>query len=339
MYKTDDIKKYVNSKKFKEVMDIPSLCQVELSELAKGEYNINYWFIHPVTGRKLVFRINTASQMNLDDQIGYEFNALRLLESSGRTPKALYADGSRQDLEYGVLVMEFLEGRPLCYETDMVIAAAILADVHSVPADETSGLLSPQNPLEAMLEECESMVQTYYNSPLGDDNIKEKIHELLEKGRKLGEKYESCKDDIHRCCVNTELNSHNFLMGIKSGERDYLIDWEKPIYGDPAQDLGHFLAPTTTFWKTDTILGRDDMAAFIKEYERKASGRFEISGLEERVGIFVPINCLRGITWSAMAWVEYQQPGRLIKNEFTFKKMCSYLDMEFLEVIDEEFLD
>ena len=32
-----------------------------------------------------------------------------------------------------------------------------------------------------------------------------------------------------------------------------MIDWEKPLWGDPAQDLGHMLAPTTTFWKTDVI--------------------------------------------------------------------------------------
>ena len=49
--------------------------------------------------------------------------------------------------------------------------------------------------------------------------------------------------------VNTELNSGNFLIdpqGVSS-----LVDWEKPLVSEPGQDLGHFLAPTTTFWKTD----------------------------------------------------------------------------------------
>ena len=55
--------------------------------------------------------------------------------------------------------------------------------------------------------------------------------------------------------VNTELNSGNFL--INEGARSYLVDWEKPLLSEAAQDLAHFLAPTTTFWKTDTILDRE----------------------------------------------------------------------------------
>ena len=38
-----------------------------------------------------------------------------------------------------------------------------------------------------------------------------------------------------------------------------------------------------------------------------------------------------GITWCAMAWVQYQQPDKLIFNESTFKKLNAYLDMDFLK--------
>ena len=37
-----------------------------------------------------------------------------------------------------------------------------------------------------------------------------------------------------------------------SKEDSYIIDWEKALIGECEQDLAHFLAPTTTFWKTDT---------------------------------------------------------------------------------------
>lgn len=332
----DKIKDYVNLPQFKQALQIPAGAPIELAELAKGEYNVNYLFEHPLSGKKLVFRLNTASQMHLSNQIEYEYNALKLLETSGRTPKALYVDGSRCHLDYGVLVMEFIEGRPLIYETDMERAAGILADIHAVPALSGCGLVEPESPLEAMLEECENMVSVYYQSELGDLKIKKKIEEMLAKGRKLVDTCGAAGERKHKCIVNTELNSNNFLIGEKG---DYLIDWEKPILGDPAQDLGHFLAPTTTFWKTDTILGRGEMKNFVRCYKERAGDRLDTYGIEERTGIFVPINCLRGITWSAMAWVEYQRPDRLIKNEYTFNKMCSYLKMEFLEVIDEEFLD
>ena len=42
------------------------------------------------------------------------------------------------------------------------------------------------------------------------------------------------------------------------------------------------------------------------------------------------VTCLRGITWCAMAWVEYQQPGRELVNESTWRKLEAYLTDEFL---------
>ena len=73
------------------------------------------------------------------------------------------------------------------------------------------------------------------------------------------------------------------------------------MYGDPAQDLGHFLAPTTTFWKTDVILDQDRIDAFLDTYIEKVNGRFDTTGLKERTYIYIPVTCLRGITWCAMA--------------------------------------
>ena len=45
------------------------------------------------------------------------------------------------------------------------------------------------------------------------------------------------------------------------------------------------------------------------------------------------MTCLRGITWCAMAWVEYQQPERELVNESTWRKLEAYLDDSFLEMI------
>ena len=71
-----------------------------------------------------------------------------------------------------------------------------------------------------------------------------------------------------------------------AGKDNYLVDWEKPLYGDPVQDLGHFLAPTTTFWKTDVILTEEEMADFTRKYIQAVNGRFDVSGIEERLNIF-----------------------------------------------------
>ena len=90
----------------------------------------------------------------------------------------------------------------------------------------------------------------------------------------------------YRCCINTELNSTNFLIGGEN-KPNYLIDWEKPLLGDPAQDLGHFLAPTTTFWKTDVILSAEEMDRFLEIYLKCVEDRFDTEGLKERTKVFL----------------------------------------------------
>lgn len=328
------LREYVELDSYKEKLQIPKDESVVYHPLAQGEYNINFWFVHPVTGQKLVLRVNTGSQMHLEDQIGYEYGALELLKDCGRTPRPLYVDGSCEHLPYGVMVMEFLDGVALDYRKDLEIAAECLADIHSVPVTQEAGLLMPDHPLQAILDECNEMVQTYYDSDLGDDRKKAQIKRLLEAGQKKVDKVKNYSG--YRCCINTELNSGNFLINGK-GNANYLVDWEKPLYGDPVQDLGHFLAPTTTFWKTDVILTEEEMKAFTKSYIEAAAGRFDVSGIEERLDIFIPITCLRGITWCAMAWVQYQEPGRLIRNEETFRKIEDYLSQDFLDMIEKRY--
>ena len=357
LFTEDALKTYLNSSAFRRALALPEEAELAPRLLAQGECNRNYLLIHPVTGKKLVLRVNLVSQMHLPDQISYEYRALKALAPSGRTPVPLYADPDAPGLGNGLMVYEYLPGRPLCYEKDLPRAAALLADIHSLrPGQETIGqLLSPKDPIGAVLSECREMVSHYLNSPLAKPEISAALCRMLERGQQMAE--EAPAFSGYRCIINTELNSGNFLMndaGDLSGEggdreaeqppaagaqRDHLIDWEKPLYGEPAQDLGHFLAPTTTFWKTDSILSRRETEAFLSEYERAAAGRFDTGGIRERTLLFIPITCLRGLTWSAMAWVQYQdETSGAPKNQDTWNKLCIYLSPEFLCKIWEEYL-
>lgn len=330
MERVEGLKEYIWNPGYRRALELPEKVTEEYRMLAQGEYNRNYEFVHPVTGKKLLLRVNFGSQMHLDDQIGYEYHALQLLEKSGRTPKPLYVDGSKEFLPYGVMVMEYLPGRALDYRTDLSLAAECLADIHSTPMPEEHRLIVPKDPLQAILEECEEMVKTYMESPLAEEKKKKKIRGMMDLG---WDKLNSfpVKDTYH-CCINTELNSTNFLIN-GEGKRNYLIDWEKPLYGEPAQDLGHFLAPTTTFWKTDVILSEQEIESFINIYLDKTAGRFDTSDVRERTYMFLPITCLRGVTWCAMAWVQYQNPEKEIVNESTIRKLEAYLEDSFLDQI------
>lgn len=328
---TEELKAYIAWKPYREAMGLPAAVTEEYRLLAQGEYNRNYVFTHPVSGKPLVLRVNFGSQMHLENQIQYEYDALKLLSHSGRTPVPCYVDGGLSRLSHGVMVMEYLPGHELDYRTELAFAAECLADIHSVRVGEDTHLIRPQEPLKAILSECEEMVRIYIDSGLGDCKIKRRIRGMLDEGWRRAEKISS--EPAYECCINTELNSTNFLIG-GEGKGNYLVDWEKPLYGDPAQDLGHFLAPTTTFWKTDVILTPEEMGGFLRLYLQKAELRFNTDGLWERTFTYIPITCLRGITWCAMAWVEYQKPDRPLFNRSTYQKLGAYLSEEFLKKIE-----
>ena len=305
MIYTEPLKSYLKSAEFLSSLDLPEGTELDFSLLGQGEYNLNYVFTHPVTGRKLVLRINTGSQMHLDDQIGYEFSALQALASSGRTPKPLLCVP-----EMNMLVMEWLPGVALDYTRDMDIAAKILADIHSVPVPADCRLLRPEAPALAIYEECLDMVQHYYDWEEADPEVTGLLRTLVAE---IGRLPLSEASDAPLCINNTELNSGNFLID-RSGH-SHLIDWEKPLLSEPAQDLGHFLAPTTTFWKTDVILTPEEVKNFTENYIKAVAGRMDTSALSARLPLYFTVTCLRGITWCAMAYREYCQPGRELRNK------------------------
>lgn len=332
-----------------------------LSPFAQGEYNANYALDlvgmegpgdpgdpegpeglgGPGAGqaqRRLLVRVNLGSQMHLPDQIGYEMAALRALEPSGRTPRALYVDGSRSRFPLGVGVEKRLPGRPLRYETDLAEAAAILADIHALPEPIGTPFVTPAHPLASVVEECARMYAAYEAWPQADPQVKAAIERFFTTARAIAARDLDRPAPERRHIVNTELNSSNFLINDGPGERGYLIDWEKPVLGEVEQDLGHFLAPTTTFWKTDTVLTRADVERFVGLYEDAVAGRFSTKGLRERLDEYLAVTCLRGVTWCAMALTEYEGGGRPVTNADTYQKIKAYLAPEFLAFLEREWV-
>lgn len=328
MIHREPLKSYLKSRDFLSALELPEGTALSFELLGQGEYNINYVFCHPVIGEKLVLRINTGSQMHLDDQISYEFTALQYLQSSGRTPKPLFCSP-----EHRLLVMQWLPGKPLDYRTDMDTAAAILADIHCIPIPKNCRLIRPAAPAQAIYEECLEMVQHYFDWEEADPQVSGLLRELICEIGKLPLEEPS---DAPACMVNTELNSGNFL--ICPDGPGYLVDWEKPLISEAAQDLGHFLSPSATFWKTDVILTPAEVKDFIRKYIAAVDGRMDCSALTRRLPLYFTVNCLRGVTWCAMAYREYCQPGRSLRNEDTFRKLKAYMDPAYLTNILENYV-
>ncbi|MBQ9069081.1 MAG: phosphotransferase [Eggerthellaceae bacterium] len=310
---------------------------LRLEPFAQGEYNVNYKLVCAGSQEqaRYLFRVNLGSQMHLDHQIEYEMNALRLLAPSGRVPQAVYVDGSKAQLPYGVGVETLLPGRPLDYSCDLAEAAAILADIHAVAVPSECGLVAPGHPVAAIVDECEQMFNVYRTWDGADASLVARIDALFKvaDGIAQSDRRRSAPENLH--VVNTEVNSSNFL--INPGRRGYLVDWEKPVLGEVEQDLAHFLVPTTTFWKTDTQFTRADVEGFVDQYVRAVDRRFATDSLSDRLDDYLVVTCLRGLTWSAMALSEYVGGGRAAANADTFAKIQEYVQDPFLSLVEREY--
>ena len=59
-----------------------------------------------------------------------------------------------------------------------------------------------------------------------------------------------------------------------------------------------------------------------------------MGGLRERTKLLIPVTCLRGMSWCAMAWVQYRDSDKDIMNESTSKKLDEYLSDRFITRIE-----
>lgn len=328
--KIQDIKglhELICSPQYRESLNLPQEMLEEYKFLAAGEYNCNFVFFHPNLSKKYILRVEFGSQMHLDNQINYEYNALKFLEISGKTPKPYFVDGSKKICERGVLVEEFIEGNHLDYQNDLhlEIACDIFADIHSLNIQENIGILKVDNPYLSMFEECQAMYAEYKQSNKCKKQVCNEIDRLMNEAYAIAK---SAASPDYFSVINTEVNNTNFLIGGKVG---YLVDWEKPLISDPAQDIGHFLADTTTFWKTDFFFTKEKKQEFVKNYIDKLPYKSNKKSLEKRCIEFSNYTCLRGITWCAMASAQYADSSKQLIDEVTLSKFDHYLDFEYLK--------
>ena len=303
----------------------------EVRFLAQGEYNIN--FVLDSSTQKYVFRVNTGSQMENENQIKYEYDSIKFLEPSGVTPKVFFVDDSLSFFQYGILIMEFLEGEPLQYEKDLSKAATIFSRIHSLEVKQNHTHFKVENHIFSdRIKEGERLLANVWESPHVSREIKKFFDQFLGWAKANRSKEQYFINEPWLVINNTEVNSHNFIIG---KEKSYLIDWEKPVISDPAQDLTQFMAPTTTSWKTDYLLSEEEKELFFQTYIEGLKGKDQ--NIRERVHLYTPYLYLRALTWCAHAFVEYHDPNKQIKNMDTFEKIKTFLQIDFMKKLCSPF--
>ncbi|MGB5984626.1 MAG: phosphotransferase [Desulfobacterales bacterium] len=295
--------------------------------LAQGEYNLNYLIRH--NGERFVFRVNIGTQIDRPDQIVYEYQSLKLVSSSGHTPRPLWVDDSRREMARGILIMEYLPGEPLDYRRDLTAAARLFAAIHQVPVPASHHLIAETAPLSLIYEECQGLLERYFNSELADPQISAYLQEVRQWADSFRQRESFYQADPWPCIVNTEVNSGNFIAN-REAETLHLVDWEMPRYGDPSQDLAHFCSPLTTLWKTDYRMDEAAKADFIRDYQEQIDDPHLRDTLVERLRLREPLVLLRGISWTAMGWVSYQTGFSGIKNRDTWATLERYLRLGFI---------
>jgi len=310
--------------------------EFEVRPLAQGEYNLNY--LISSGSLQLVFRVNIGTQINRDDQILYEYGALELLAQSGVTPRPYYADDTRQALEQGILIMEYLPGEPMDYRRDLWDAAGLFATIHQIVVpEEKNHLIREEAPLTLIYEECAGLLQHYFDSDLAQPEIRDYLMDLINWAAAARSQETYYQQDPWHCIVNTEVNSGNFIVNRQRGSI-HLVDWEMPRWGDPSQDLCHFCSPLTTLWKTNWRMTKEEKRRFLKTYSRHLRDRHLRDTLMERVRLRDPFVYLRGISWSAMGWVAYQTRFSGMKNPDTWAKLQQYMNLEFIRSLFDPFV-
>ena len=310
----------------------------QVDPLAQGEYNMN--FLLRQDEARWVLRINIDTQIALENQIRYEFETLAMLANSGFTPRPFYVDDTKTLINYGVLIMEYLEGDALVYKRDIQEAARLFAGIHrcSHQMDDGKHLLVEKNPLSMTYAECSQLLQRYFGSPAAKPTIQDYLKSILEWADEARTRERYFQDNPWWCVINTEVNSSNFIVNQKEG-CVHLVDWEKPLWGDPSQDLSHFSVPTTTLWKTNHRLTEAERQLFLDTYRMAIADEYLAETIEDRVNLRDPFNCLRGVSWCAMAWVSYRCGTHILQNADTFVKLEMYLDSDFLHSVFDPYLE
>jgi aminoglycoside phosphotransferase (APT) family kinase protein len=311
MTRIEDVRRFLERRDWVE-----GLRSVEF--LAAGEYNENFL----VRGRagSYVFRVNHGSQLGLENQVEYEFRALEAVAPSGVTPTPLFYEPAADGLGRGVLLMQYLPGRSFSYALDRDRAAAVFAGVHALPPGD--GLIVQEDPVQDIARESLGLIHRYPDHPLRSH--KDRLLRYHERIVELGEKTRGLFSEEALCIVNTEVNSGNFLVDEHSGQA-FLVDWEKAVVSYRYQDLGHFLVPTTTLWKSDYVYSEEEKLEFLVAYKEHLSLGIDLKALFEKTKLLERTILLRALSWCYMAYYEYTRDQRSLRNAETFEKLKGYL--------------
>ncbi|MCI9129386.1 MAG: aminoglycoside phosphotransferase family protein [Eggerthellaceae bacterium] len=316
--------------------------ELRICALGEGEHNINYRLSvkgHEGDAQSYVLRVNVLPQPFHECQVRYEYDALKAVAPSSRTPLPIYMDASPAAPGEGVLVETFCPGKQLDLDRfaqeDMRKCARIMADIHSAPVDADTPIFRPADPLRDLYAECVERIDVYKASEYEDARITRWADLFSKLTLEAIEEAGVPDDEMH--IVNTEPLAAHFLLTSELDPPGYFVDWERPIVSEVAQDLAFFLAPTTTFWDSGYLMPASEIDGILKMYWQAVDGRFPAGRFQERFPAWLKCSIFRAIAWCCKALIRYGSADAH-KTDKAAAKLPIYLSDEFLEnMLDAHF--
>ena len=324
-----------------------------LEYLGAGEHNFNYVLQDGESGRKHVLRVNVVPQVFHKDQISYEYAALKAVEASGCTPRVLFKDTSPAAPRGGVLVMEYCEGDELDFdhlrEGDIRCAAQLMANIHAVDVGPACPLHRPEDPLEDLWAESQQRFGVYLRSGAQDARITKWVERFCNASRAAMDA--SGAPSGRLSIVHTETLPSHFLIPAQAAQAaagnkaaqgpfcakpGFIIDWERPVLAEPAQDVAYFTGPTMTYWDSSYLFPACDVEAFVESYWHAVDGRFERGNFDARFSAYRMLTTLRSVGWCCKALVKYGSVGAISGSDKTARKLPVYLSDSFMELLANE---
>jgi len=287
---------YLNTKGWVVLDDM----EEQISLLGSGESNTNFL----ITAAELygearyLFRINHSSRLGLADQIEYEFAVLQAVRRSGVTPRPFYCDSEPGDkLGNGVMLMEYLEGRPLDCDGDWEVAAEILAKIHSVPVD--TRLIAQKSPVSDSVRECRRIVEGFGKH---DDEILMRLGKYVEKLEDLVGEAERFSHKDSPVIINGAVCPSDFLIDDEGEEKiGMLVDWECGVVSSRYVDIGQFFAQASLARESGYCRDEDERCRFAEVYIDVAGLDVSVEEFVQRANLFEQAAMLRSTIWNSVA--------------------------------------
>jgi len=235
--------------------------EVEIKEINRGGYNVNY--LLTASGQKFVLRLNLDDYVDTDNQTEYEYRILKHLENRDIAPKVYFIDTSKDKLDYDLLVEEFMENTPLNFDNNFLEGfGKLLKKFHSVELPQGNWLIKNTQPLKNQWDFIKgkiSFIQSKdYDSKFVDfiQTYTSKVDDYVAKHSDLFKPEDICLN--HRdLVIENILQTDNGLI---------LVDWQAVMADDPSHDLSFFTCDMVIEWNLGRGMTKEEKQIFLDSY-------------------------------------------------------------------------